>query len=163
MHACPKPEFDVDFERPADAAAVERLVAEAFGPGRFAKAAERLREGSRPEPTLSFVARRGRETVGTVRLWPVTVDETPAWFLGPIAVSADLRRSGLGAALVEAALEGVRRSERKTVLLVGDLPFFGRFGFAVANAVTLPGPVDRHRVLIRATNGPSPSGAVARG
>lgn len=163
MHARPEPECEIDFERPADATAVEALVTAAFGPGRFAKTAERLREGSSAEPTLSFVARRGRETVGTVRLWPATSGGEPAWFLGPIAVAEDLRGSGLGAALVEAALEGVRRSDRETVLLVGDLPFFGRFGFKVAEGVVMPGPVDRRRVLVWTRSGETVSGLVRQG
>src|ERR1700733_2282540 len=88
-------------ERPEDAAAVERLVLRAFGPGRFAKAAERLREGRAPMLNLSVVAWDGRDLVGCVRMWSVNVGETPAIFLGPIAVEQDYRSHGLGAALVE--------------------------------------------------------------
>lgn len=154
----------VDHETPFDAPRVEALVAAAFGPGRFGKTAERLREGSRPEPTLSFVARKGRGLVGTVRLWPVTIGEEPGWFLGPIAVDPDVRGEGLGAALVEAALAGARESGRRTVLLVGDLAFFGRFGFERAAGAALPGPADPRRVLVwTADGGPAPTGRAMRG
>lgn len=152
----------VDLETPFDTARVDALVNAAFGPGRFVKTAERLREGSRPEPSLSFVARRGRDLVGTVRLWPVRIGDQPAWFLGPIAVDPTVRGEGLGLGLANAALAGVRKSPRRTVLLVGDLSFFGRFGFEVATGVTMPGPVDPRRVLAWSESAP-PAGAVAQG
>src|SRR5690606_13552624 len=90
-------------ESPFDAAAVEALVLAAFGPGRYAKTAERLREGARP--IAGFVLRDGGgRIIGSVRLWPVEVAGRPAAFLGPIAVDAARRESGLGATLVEAAV-----------------------------------------------------------
>lgn len=138
----------IELETPFDARQADALVDAAFGPGRYAKAAERLREGARPIPELSFVAREGRELVGSVRLWPVEIGGAPALFLGPIAVAARLRRSGVGAMLMEAALAAADRGARRTILLVGD-PWFHRFGFRVAEAVRMPGPVDPRRVLIR--------------
>src|SRR5262249_30723190 len=90
-------------ERPNDAPAVERLILAAFRPGRFAKAAERLREGRRPDPSLSLVAWDGDCAVGCVRLWPIRIGETPALLLGPFAVDAAWRSQGLGAALIEQA------------------------------------------------------------
>ena len=137
----------IEPERPADAAAAEDLVDAAFGPGRYAKTAERLREGN--TPVLAFVARRDRRVVGSVRLWPVTVGGAPALFLGPIAVDEAERKSGVGAALVEAACAAAEERGWSTVLLVGDTPYFGRFGFQRAEGVTLPGPVDPRRVLVR--------------
>lgn len=132
-------------ERPEDEAAVEALVASAFGPGRFAKTAERLREGS--APAAAFVVHEGGEVVGAVRLWPVRVGGTPALFLGPIAVAASRRGAGLGAELVAACVDFARVSETGGVLLVGDRAYFERFGFAPAPDAILPGPVDRRRVL----------------
>ncbi len=137
-------------EIPADAAVVEALVLDAFGPGRFAKTAERLREGA--SVASGFVAREGDVAVGSVRLWRITIGGAPALFLGPIAVAADNRRAGLGAELVQACL-GWAAEQGQGVLLVGDSPYFGRFGFAVAPGVRLPGPVDPRRVLWR---GPGP-------
>jgi len=149
----------IEPERPGDAAAAEALVDAAFGPGRHAKTAERLREGN--TPVLAFVARRDRRVVGSVRLWPVTVGGAPALFLGPIAVDEAERKSGVGAALVEAACAGAEERGWDTVLLVGDTPYFGRFGFVRAESVTLPGPVDPRRVLARHAS-EAPRGVVSR-
>ena len=137
-------------ERPEDAAAVERLVLRAFGPGRFAKAAERLREGRVPLFDLSVVAWDGREAVGCVRQWAVKIGDTPAIFLGPIAVELDYRSDGLGAALIERACAVAAAAGHAAIVLVGDMPFFGPLGFAPAPGVTMPGPVDGTRVLARA-------------
>lgn len=148
----------VDAETPADAVAIEALVLAAFGPGRFAKTAERLREAA--PAAAGFVARDGGRLLGSVRLWTVTVGGRPALFLGPIAVAVDNRRAGLGAELVQACLAWAARAGLG-VLLVGDAPYFGRFGFEVAPEVRLPGPVDPRRVLWRG-DGPA-SGAVRPG
>lgn len=141
--AAPAP-VRIDAETPADAASVEALVLAAFGPGRFAKTAERLREQA--GVAAGFVARDGGRVVGSVRLWAITVGGRPAVFLGPIAVAADCRRGGLGADLVKACLDHADAAGRG-VLLVGDPPYFGRFGFAAAPRARLPGPVDQRRVL----------------
>jgi predicted N-acetyltransferase YhbS len=137
-------------ERPKDASAVDALVLRAFGPGRFAKAAERLREGRGPCLDLSFVAWDGGRIVGSVRQWTVKVGVSPSIFLGPIAVEADHRSQGLGAALIERACEAAAGAGHATIVLVGDTPFFGPLGFVAAPRVTMPGPVDRRRVLARA-------------
>lgn len=134
----------IEIETPADAAAVEAVVLSAFGPGRFAKSAERLRERARI--AVGFVAREEGRIVGSVRLWAITVDGAPALFLGPIAVAADCRRAGLGAELVQACVD---HAGTTGILLVGDLPYFGRFGFRPAPEVRLAGPVDPQRVLWR--------------
>jgi predicted N-acetyltransferase YhbS len=136
-------------ERPKDAPAVEALVLRAFGPGRFAKAAERLREGREPDRALSFVAWDGGHLVGCVQLWRVSVGETPAILLGPIAVEAAARSHGLGAALVERACEAAAEAGHALIVLVGDMPFFGPHGFAPAPGVRMPGPVDQRRVLAK--------------
>lgn len=149
------PVSHIDAETPADAAAVEALVLAAFGPGRFAKTAERLREQARI--AVGFVARDGAELLGSVRLWSITIGGTPALFLGPIAVAADNRRAGLGAELVQACLTWAAETGRG-VLLVGDAPYFGRFGFEAVTDVRLPGPVDPRRVLWRGES--PPAGAV---
>ena len=137
-------------EQPQDAAAVERLVLRAFGPGRFAKAAERLREGRAPQLELSVVAWDGRKAVGCVRLWTVKVGKTPAIFLGPIAVDTDYRNHGLGAALIGRACAATAAAAHTAIVLVGDMPLFGPHGFAPAPGVIMPGPVDQRRVLAKA-------------
>ena len=134
----------IETEAPADAEAVEALVLAAFGPGRFAKTAERLRERARI--AAGFVAREEGRIIGSVRLWAITVGGEPALFLGPIAVSAASRRAGLGADLVQACVD---HAGDAGILLVGDLPWFGRFGFRPAPDARLGGPVDQRRVLWR--------------
>jgi predicted N-acetyltransferase YhbS len=138
-------------ERAKDAPLVEGLIARAFGPGRYAKSAERLREGRQPEPALSLVAWSGGAAVGAVRLWQVKIGDRPALLLGPIAVDAEFRKQGLGANLVRDACEAARRAGWDLVILVGDEPFFGPLGFAAAPArdVRLPGPVDQRRLMVR--------------
>jgi predicted N-acetyltransferase YhbS len=146
-----------------DAGAVDALIALAFGPGRYAKAAERLREGNTPIPGLSFVVKEGGAVVGCVRLWPVTIGGERAVLLGPFAVHPDWRSRGLGAALIERAVEAAAAAGEDFVLLVGDAPYFGPLGFAVAQGAVMPGPVDKRRVLIKALSGkPAPSGSVAK-
>jgi predicted N-acetyltransferase YhbS len=147
------PAVQITPERAADAAAVEAVVARAFGPGRFAKVSYRVRDLARPRPDLSFAARLGDALVGTVRLWDVAVGGEPAVFLGPIAVDHSQRGEGLGAALVGAAVDAARAAGDRAVLLVGDPPFFAPFGFVRAEGVVLPGPVDPARVLLLTLSG----------
>jgi len=139
-------------ERPRDLRLVEGLVARAFGPGRFAKTAERLREHREPILSLSFVAWCDGEAVGCVRLWAIAIGDTPALLLGPIAVEEDWRSRGLGADLVRRVVEAATAAGHGVILLVGDAPFFGPLGFAAGPArdVRLPGPVDQRRVLVLA-------------
>lgn len=139
-------------ETPAMEASVTALIDRVFGPGRFAKVSERLREGNRLLADCSFVAVRGGEPVGCVRLWPVTIGGAPVAFLGPLAVDPDERSAGLGQTLVESACKAAEAAGWKAVLLVGDAPYFARAGFSVAhtNGVVMPGPVDQRRVLLKA-------------
>lgn len=147
-------------EQPADAAVVERLVLDAFGPGRFAKTAERLRENA--GTPAGFIAESERGPVGSVRLWPIRIGDASALFLGPIAVGSAHRNDGLGAALVEACLAHAAAAGLG-VLLVGDGAYFERFGFVRAEGVDLPGPVDRRRLLWAGPGLEAPTGAVTRG
>jgi len=139
-------------ERPEHARAIEVLVDRAFGPGRFAKSSERLRESNHRLEDCSFVALLEGRVIGSVRLWPVTVGGAPAAFLGPLAVDADARKHGLGQALVEAACEAAAKAGWRAVLLVGDAPYFGRIGFSAEPAAhaLMPGPADQRRVLVKA-------------
>lgn len=151
----------IEAETPADAQSVEALIMAAFGPGRFAKTAERLREGSRP--VAGFLARQDGRVIGSVRLWPVTVGVTHALFLGPIAVDKAVRSEGLGAELVQACVRLARETGVGGVLLVGDRPYFERFGFLPAPGAVLPGPADPKRVLWLATGVETVSGPVRIG
>lgn len=142
--------LEIRNEEPKDAAEVAALVQRAFGPGRYAKAAERLREANTHRLDLSFVAQANGRLAGSVRLWPIRVGEAKAVLLGPIAVDADQRGNGLGQTLVEHACEAARQAGFSAVLLVGDAPWFERAGFSAAPNVVMPGPVDQRRVLARA-------------
>src|SRR5215217_5910505 len=116
-------------ERPDDASLIDALIHRAFGPGRHAKAADRLREGNRLIPKLSFTAWEGERLVGSVRMWPVLIGDAPVVFLGPIAVEAEMRKHRIGQTLVEMACEASAEAGWRAVLLVGDAPYFGRVGF----------------------------------
>lgn len=139
-------------ERPEDVAASDALIARAFGPGRFAKAAERLREHNRPLEGLCIVAHADGQVVGCVRQWPVLIAGRPAVFLGPIAVDEAWRHHGLGGALVKRAADAARAAGHDLILLVGDTPLFRRMGFdaAPARRIVMPGPVDQRRVQVKA-------------
>jgi predicted N-acetyltransferase YhbS len=137
-------------ERPADVKAREALLDEAFGATRARKTSQRLREGRLPADGLSLIAAEGRRVIGTARLWHVAcASGQQALLLGPVAVAADYRNRGIGAALVRRALREARRLGHGAVMLVGDPPYYGRFGFSVEKtaAVRLPGPFERHRLL----------------
>lgn len=149
--AAPPPALLLQSERPEDGPAVDALVDRAFGPGRFTKVSERVREFAAFAAELSVCAWEGRRLVGSVRMWRVAVGDTPAVFLGPLAVDEAHRLGGVGGLLVERACAAAQAAGEAQVLLVGDEPYFGRFGFAAAPArrVRLPGPVDQRRVLAR--------------
>ena len=136
-------------EAPEHAAAIEALLDRAFGPGRFVKVSERVREFADFAPELSFMAVEDGRVIGSVRLWRVASGGRPLAFLGPLAVDADARKAGLGGLLVERACAAAEAAGEPAVLLVGDLPYFGKLGFEVAEGVTMPGPVDPKRVLVR--------------
>jgi predicted N-acetyltransferase YhbS len=137
-------------ERPSDIAAREALLDDAFGDSRWRKTSERLREGRLPADGLAFVAAEGKRVVGTARLWNIAfAGGRAALLLGPVAVDAGCRNRGIGAALVRHAVEAARRLGHGAVILVGDPPYYGRFGFAGEKtaALRLPGPFERHRLL----------------
>lgn len=148
--ACPPP-FDIRPEGPCDAPAIEALLDRAFGPGRFAKASERVREIAPLRPDLSFCAWEGGRLAGVVRQSEIVVGGAPLIFLGPLAVESGLRRLGAGAQLVEHACQAAARAGARAVLLVGDPPFFGRLGFSAeaTGAIVMPGPVNPRRLLLR--------------
>ena len=132
-------------ETRADIGAREALLDAAMGEARFAKASERLRETDAPAAGLSFVATEDGHVVGTVRLWPVTAGAgRPALLLGPLAVASGARNRGIGSALMECAIAAARASGAGSILLVGDAPYYARFGFSAGKTADLwmPGPFD---------------------
>lgn len=156
----PAPALSFVNETPAHAAAIEALLTRAFGPGRFAKVSERVREVTEFAPDLSFCAFEGERLTGVVRMWRAAAGGQPIVFLGPLAVDEEQRKHGLGALLVERACAAAEAAGEAAVVLVGDLPFFSRVGFAVAPGVALPGPVDPRRVLARTFQDVALSGMV---
>jgi predicted N-acetyltransferase YhbS len=156
----PAPELTLVNEVPSHGAEIEALLNRAFGPGRFAKVSERVREFADFAPELSFCALEAGKVVGVVRMWRIKVGDQPAIFLGPLAVEETERRHGLGAQLVERACQAAKAAGEPAVVLVGDVPYFRRVGFAIAPDVILPGPVDAKRVLSRSFADAALSGAV---
>jgi predicted N-acetyltransferase YhbS len=137
-------------ETARDVDAIERLNERTFGPGRYAKTAYRLREGAGHSLALSFTARIGTLLVGSVRLTPVRVGETPALLLGPLTVEPPFRARGIGLALIKRALDEARDKGHRLVVLVGDEPYYGRAGFRPMpkGRAKMPGPVDPDRLLV---------------
>lgn len=138
-------------ETPDDWWEVEALYDLCFAPGREALSSYRLRDGIPPEAGLSHVARdRDGILAGAIRYWPVRVGGHPALLLGPVAVHPTRQGEGLGRQLIETSLEAARPRGWSRVMLVGDAPYYGRFGFARLDGVTMPPPTNPARVLGRA-------------
>jgi predicted N-acetyltransferase YhbS len=137
-------------EQPNDHATIELLHEEAFGPGRFARAAYRLREGVPHDPALSFVAHAGERMIASVRMTAIAIGERPSLLLGPLVVLPDFKNQGAGRTLVRMAVVAAREAGHAVVVLVGDRDYYGPLGFAPLEPyqVTLPGPVDPNRVLV---------------
>jgi predicted N-acetyltransferase YhbS len=137
-------------EKPEHAAAIERVLDRAFGPGRFAKTSERVRErGARLEPALSRVAVDDvGEVIGVCRIWRVKAG-AELFFLGPLAVDPDAQATGLGLTLTREAVTACRVSGGAGVVLIGAERFFRPLGFTIVpeDRLKLPGPVDPQRFL----------------
>jgi predicted N-acetyltransferase YhbS len=142
-------------EQPDDAPAIERLQERAFGPGRYARTAYRLREGVDSVAGLSFTARVGAMLVGSNRMSPILIGDAPALLLGPLVVDPAFRSRGIGAALIAASVQAAEAAGHALVMLVGDEPYYGRLGFSRIpdGLVEMPGPVDPARMLWRPLGG----------
>jgi predicted N-acetyltransferase YhbS len=141
--------LDYALATPADRPAMRKLEERAFGPGRFAKTAYRLREGVEPDWRLSWLARIGGMLVGANTMTRIAIGGAPALLLGPLTVEEAFRSRGLGEALAMKSLEAARIEGHNLVLLVGDPPLYDRMGFKCApfGQFRLPGPVDPGRIL----------------
>mgnify|MGYP001077761196 CR=1 FL=1 len=146
--------FQIEVERPEHGPAIEALLDLSFGPGRFAKTAQRLREGNTAIPELCYVAfcetaEGERRMVGSLRFWPVTIGGVPGLMLGPLAVEPALRGKGCGIQLMLRGLADARRLGYRLVMLVGDAPYYARVGFHPVpyGRLAMPGPVDPSRLL----------------
>ena len=136
-------------EKPEDAAAIERLHERTFGPGRFVRTSERIREKMAHQFDLSYTARIGTLLVGSVRMTRICIGDTPALMLGPLTIEPPFRDRGIGKAMIERALSDAKQRGHKLVVLVGDEPYYKRVCFkrVPGGAIKMPGPADPARIL----------------
>jgi predicted N-acetyltransferase YhbS len=155
--------FSISAETAAQDSAIDQLHAEAFGPGRFARAAFRVREQGPHDRALSFVATENDENgrlLGSVRMTWIETANTGyrGLLLGPLAVLSDLKGQGIGKALLRTAVDAGRESGAPYILLVGDKPYYWPFGFETTprGVVSMPGPFDPNRLLLCALDPEAP-------
>jgi predicted N-acetyltransferase YhbS len=141
--------FAIRAERASDVVAREALLDACFGENRHLRTCQRLRDGRAPAEGLAFSAMAEGRLIGTLRLWHVSAGGIPALMLGPLAVEASSRALGLGAALMDHALAAAKTRGHRAVILLGDAPYYGRFGFSAQKTaeLSLPGPFERDRLL----------------
>lgn len=145
----------VRFATPADDQFVEELQALAFGPGRFARTAFRVRERFPIDKSLSLIAEIDGRPVASVWMTPISVGGHDGYLLGPLATDPAYRGRGAGKLLVkEVTKMALARGEGSFVMLVGDAPYYGPLGFAptTPGAIQFPGPVDPKRVLLHSAD-----------
>lgn len=146
--------------------AIEKLFDATFGPGHFAKTAERVREFSYSLPNISRVALDADEVVGICRVWPIFIGGTSALFYGPIAVAPSCQGEGIGKIVTEASLKAGKDAGYPIACLIGAPPYFTQLGFEVVppKSVLMPGPQDQSRVMLQRlaadADTPYPTGAV---
>ena len=143
------------FATPSDDQFVEDLQALAFGPGRIARTAFRVRERFPIDKSLSLIAEIDGKPVASVWMTPVSVGGIDGYLLGPLATDPVYRGRGAGKLLVkEVTVLALARGEGQFVLLVGDEPYYGPLGFAptTPGAIQFPGPVDPKRVLLHSAD-----------
>src|SRR3981081_4342607 len=156
--------FAIRAERASDVVAREALLDACFGENRHARTCprlrdrrgpphrrpcQRLRDGRAPAEGLALsVVAQGR-LVGTLRLWHVSAGGVPTLVLGPLAVDPSCRDLGVGAALMDHALAAAKARGHGAVVLLGDAPYYARFGFSglKTTELSLPGPFERDRLL----------------
>jgi predicted N-acetyltransferase YhbS len=146
----PKPApFAIRAEKVLDVAAREALLDACFGENRHMRTCQRLRDGRTPAEGLAFSAVHEGRLVGTLRLWHVSAGGCPALMLGPLAVEASSRELGIGTALMDHALAAAKARGHRAVILLGDAPYYGRFGFSVhkTGELLLPGAFEQERLL----------------
>src|SRR5882757_1625772 len=141
--------FAIRAERASDVVARSALLDACFGANRHTRTCQRLRDGRAPAEGLALSAVARGKLVGTVRLWHVSAGGIPALMLGPLAVEESSRQLGVGAALMDHALAAATARGHRAVILLGDAPYYIRFGFTAqkTGALSLPGPFERDRLL----------------
>ncbi len=146
------PSCEVRPEKAKDRDAIEGLLDAAFGAGRHSKTAYRFRENVDPVPELSFVVDCGENSplAATIRYWPILLpDDSASLLLGPIAVDPKRQQEGIGVGLMNFSMNQARALGYNNLILVGDAPYYARFGFgrACMAGLDLGGPVDTARFL----------------
>ncbi|MFV2033971.1 MAG: GNAT family N-acetyltransferase [Halocynthiibacter sp.] len=140
--------IELSEESEADWWDVEALFDLCFGPGREALSSYRLRDWADPVAGLSQVARDSDQTLaGAIRYWPVRVAGQKTLLLGPVAVHPTRQGEGLGGFMIRESLEIARKKSWTRVMLIGDAPYYGRFGFSRLDQVIMPPPTNQARVL----------------
>jgi predicted N-acetyltransferase YhbS len=141
--------FVIRSERASDVVAREALLDACFGASRHTRTCQRLRDGRAAAEGLALSVLRQGRLVGTLRLWHVSAGGVPALMLGPLAVDGACRELGIGAALVNRALAAAKARGHGAVILLGDAPYYARFGFSGLKTgdLSLPGPFERDRLL----------------
>lgn len=143
------PSYVIRAEKSSDIAARESLLDVCFGASRHARTCQRLRDGRLPAEGLAFSVDYMGRLVGTIRLWHVDAGGRAALMLGPLAVDPGVRDLGLGGALMKHAIAEAGARGHGAIVLLGDAPYYARFGF-VSDKMTnlaLPGPFERDRLL----------------
>jgi predicted N-acetyltransferase YhbS len=140
-------------EETGDAESIAALYERAFGPGRFARTAYRVRESHRFQYDLSRVARLNSDGTikGTLRFTAISIgDKSGALLLGPLAVDPASVGTGIGRAMVKDGLSRACSKNYGLVVLVGDLDYYQQLGFQRTRPGQLifPGPVDPMRILV---------------
>lgn len=147
-----------------DPALIEQLLDRAFGEDRHARTAYRMRAGMDWLPALSFAAMDEDDwLVGTIQLWPVALTSPdrrahPMLMVGPVAVVPEHQGEGYGTALMLASLRAVEETSPRggalPQVMIGDAPYYGRWGFTAAPTAgwRCPGPWDPARLLVRCDN-----------
>ena len=139
--------YQISLQKAEDSAAIEKLMAEVFGPERYARSVWQLRPGP-AIGSLCIVARQGDEIVGSLRFWEVRLGSQNILLLGPLAVLPSLRGKGCGKALVEEGLRRAIRGPWPLVLVSGEADYYPKFGFVPARDYDLqwPGFIESERL-----------------
>jgi predicted N-acetyltransferase YhbS len=157
--------LSIRLETDGDGQALSQLSADAFGPGRFTRSAYRVREGVPPVAALCLAAWFDDRLVGGIRFTAVRIGaEQNAALLGPLVVDPAAKGVGFGRALLAEGLARAGAEGFRLVLLVGNMPYYGRFGFAPVppGQIALPGPVDPARLLALELSPGALAGAVGQ-
>ena len=155
--------FRLREETPDDEWEVEALFDSAFGPGRHGLSAYRLRDGVEPAAGMSLTVRdKFGSLSGCIRFWPILVGGARALLLGPVAVHPTRQGEGLGGALIRGGIDRAKQRGWEVIFLVGDEPYYGRFGFSRADGVVFPPPTDPERILFLRLDGAAEQGVAGK-